>query len=395
LINQKVRCLNMMRIAPNTCCLREGTSLTKRIPASLILALALSATGCKDKSAEPAAPPIPAVRTIELHAEASSARRTLSGVLLVAEETRLSFPVGGKLLDVPLREGEEFTAGQLIARLDPADLERDLTTRKAQLASATSRLKEIEENFRRQETLARSGTVARATLDRAVASLSAARSEQRVAEVAVATATENLRRTELRAPRDGIVIKLAARKFEEISAGQPVYEVGSRDALEVQLLVPEQMVPGLAYEAPVTVTVPGLGDQSVQGRVIEIGTAADAGNAFRVRARLDVLPPGARSGMTASVGLPVAGGDKPVFAVPLSALAFETTATGPVVGRAVTVFVFDPAKGTVRRVEVPVRGMAGNHVFITEGLADGERIVTAGVAFLRDGQKARAWVPPG
>lgn len=371
-------------------------SQTKLIPASLILALAMLATGCNDKRAEPAAPPIPGVRTIELHAETSSARRTLSGVLLVAEETRLSFPVGGTLLDVPLREGEEFTAGQLIARLDPADLQRDLTTRKAQLASATSRLKEMEENFRRQETLASSGTVARATLDRAVASLSAARSEQRVAEVAVATATENLRRTELRAPRDGIVIKLAARKFEEISAGQPVYEVGSRDALEVQLLVPEQMVPGLAYDAPVTVTVPGLGDQSVQGRVIEIGTAADAGNAFRVRARLDVVPPGARSGMTASVGLPAAGGgDKPVFAVPLSALAFETTATGPVVGRAAIVFVFDPAQGTVRRVEVPVRGMAGNHVFITEGLADGEHIITAGVAFLRDGQKARAWVPEG
>ena len=39
--------------------------------------------------------------------------------------------------------------------------------------------------------------------------------------------------------------------------------------------------------------------------------------------------------------------------------------------------------------------MAGNRVFVTEGLADGERVVTAGVAFLRDGQKARAWAPPG
>jgi RND family efflux transporter MFP subunit len=217
-----------------------------------------------------------------------------------------------------------------------------------------------------------------------------------VAEVAVATAEANLRRTELRAPQPGIVVRVAARQFEEVSPGQPVYEVGSRDALEVEVLVPEGLVPGLAYGAEVAVTVPGLDDRTVKGRVIEIGSAADAGNAFRVRARLEEVPPGARSGMSARVALslPGAGDGAPVFAVPLSALAFESTETGPVVGRKAALFVLDP-KGTVRRVEVPVRGMAGNRVFVTGGLADGDRVVTAGVAFLRDGQPARAWVPPG
>lgn len=360
-----------------------------------VLSCAVLLAGCKRQPPQAEAAPVPAVRTLAVRAEAASAGRTLSGVLLVAEETRLSFPVGGKLAEVPLREGEEFTAGQLIARLDPADLERDLATRRAQLASATGRLKESEENFRRQEALARSGTVSRATLDRAVSGLSSARSDQRVAEVAVATAEENLRRTELRAPRDGIVIKQVARQFEEIAPGQPVYEIGSRDALEVQLLVPEQLIPGLAYGAPVSVSVPGLADQAVTGRITEIAATADAGNAFRVRARLDSAPAGARSGMTASVRLSVARDDQPVFVVPLSALVFETTATGPVVGREATLFVLDAAKGTVRRVQVPVRGVAGNHVFVTGGLADGARVVTAGVAFLRDGQRARAWVPPG
>ena len=50
------------------------------------------------------------------------------------------------------------------------------------------------------------------------------------------------RRTRLLAPRDGIVTKRVARQFEEIPAGQPVYEVGSRDALEV-LVLPAQAAP--------------------------------------------------------------------------------------------------------------------------------------------------------
>jgi RND family efflux transporter MFP subunit len=361
------------------------------------LAVLASVPGCRRDAAREAAAPVPAVRVLEVRSEEGAGRRTLAGVLLVAEETTLSFPVGGRLLDVMLREGEDFAPGQVIARLDPADLERDLAARRAQLAAAEGRLREGEESFRRQETLSRSGTVSRAALDRAAASLSAARAEQRVAEVAVATAEANLRRSELRAPRAGVVVRVQARQFEEVAPGQPVYEVGSRDALEVEVLVPEQLVPGLAYGAPVAVTVPGLDDRLVTGRVIEIGSAADAGNAFRVRARLDEVPPGARSGMSARVALtlPGAGDGATVFAVPLSALAFETTETGPVVGRKAALFVLDPARGTVRRVEVPVRGMAGNRVFVTGGLADGDRVVTAGVAFLRDGQRARAWVPPG
>ncbi len=360
-----------------------------------LLAVTLVVAGCKRQETQAGPPPVPAVRTIEVRAEAPSARRVLPGVLLAAEEARVSFPVGGRLVDAPLREGEEFSAGQIIARLDPADLNRELATRKAQLAAASGKLRESEENFRRQEILSRSGTVSRATLDRAAAGLSAARSDQLVAEVAVATAETNLRRTELRAPRDGIVIRQAARQFEEVTPGQPVYEIGARKALEAEVLVPERLVPGLSYGAAVTLTLPGLGEQVLRGRIIEIGTAADSGNAFRVRARLDDAPAGARSGMTASVTLPIAGGDQPVIAVPLSALAFDTTETGPVVGRKAALFVFDPAQGIVRRVEVPVQGMAGNQVFVAGGLADGARVVTAGVAFLRDGQKARGWVPPG
>lgn len=360
-----------------------------------LLAVVAVLVGCKRQEVQVGAPPVPSVRTVEVRAEAPSTRRVLPGVLLAAEEARLSFPVGGRLAEVSLREGEDFSAGQVIARLDPADLGREVAARKAQLAAATGKLRESEENFRRQETLARSGTVSRAALDRAVAGLASARSDQRVAEVAVAAAEANLRRTELRAPRDGIVIKQVARQFEEVNPGQTVYEIGARDALEVEVLVPERLVPGLAYGAPVRVTVPGLGEQALPGRIIEIGTAADSGNAFRVRARLDEAPAGARSGMTASVALPVAGGDQPVIAVPLSALAFDTTETGPVVGRKAALFVLDPAQGIVRRVDVPVQGMAGNQVFVTGGLTNGQRVVTAGVAFLRDGQKARAWVPPG
>ena len=362
-----------------------------------VLFCSLLASGCDRPQDTNRPPPIPSVKTIEVEPQDAAQERSLSGMLIVAEETKLSFSVRGKLIDVPLREGSEFKAGQEIARLDPSDFERELTTQRSRLESLQIRLRDAEDMFRRQSTLAKSGTVSPAGLSRAEAALANARSDRQVAEVAVATAEENLNRTRLIAPRDGIVTKLLAKQFEEISAGQPVYEVGRQDALEVVVLVPEQLIPAIRYGEPVTATLPGIQDAVVKGRIIEIGATAEAGNAFRVRARLDSPTPGARSGMSATVTLPVAAtktGAGPVFSVPLSAIRFDTTETGPVVGQQATVFVFDGTRGIVERREVPVVGMAGNRVFVSEGLKPGDRIVTAGVAFLRDGQKARLWSPP-
>ena len=244
--------------------------------------------------------------------------------------------------------------------------------------------------------MADKGATSKVAVARAESALTVARADHRVAEVAVASAEERLRRTVLRAPRAGIVTKLLARQFEEIAAGQPVYEVGTRDALEVLVRVPEHLVPDLRYGAPVAVTIPGLQDREATWRIIEIAASAEAGAAFRVRARLDEAPGGARSGMSASVRLPVGGvidGGKAAFAVPLSALAFDKTETGPVVGRSSALFVFDPQHNVVRRKAVEVVGMAGNRVIIGEGLQTGDHVVTAGVAFLRDGQSAKPWKP--
>jgi RND family efflux transporter MFP subunit len=336
---------------------------------------------------------VPAVKTIVLEAEMPAAERTLSGMLIVGEETRLGFAIGGRLLDVPLREGEAFAAGQVIARLDPANYERTLAAAKTKLVAARSRLGVAQENFRRQTELERKGVASRAQLERATAEFESARSEARVAEVAVADAEEQLRKTRLVASRDGIVTRLLARKFEEIQPGETVYEVGAQDAMEVSVLVPEQLVPMLAHDAPVDVTIPGLGQASVGGRIIEIGASAEAGNAFRTKARLDRIPPGARSGMTASVRFPAVTPSTGV-AIPLSALAFEKTETGPVVGSTAVVFVLDEAAQVVRRREVPVDGVVGNRVVVRSGVAPGEQIVVAGVALLRDGQSARRWAPP-
>lgn len=352
----------------------------------------LVATGC-ERPETPREPLVPAVKTIVLEDASARTQRTLAGTLSVGDETRLSFAIGGTLASVPLREGDRFEAGQEIARLDPAEAERALARRKGELAAARGRLKLADEDFRRQTALEGKGVASRARLDRAAAFFETARAEVRVAEIAVADAEEDLRRTRLVAERGGIVTRLLARKSEEVSAGQTIYEVGAPSEMEVSVLVPEQLVPALSLGGRLSLVLTGLGDARAEAEITEIGAVAEAGNAFRIKARIDALPPGARSGMTASVTLATTAEASRVFSIPLSALVYEPGAVSPTVGGKVTLFVLDEAQAAIRRVETTAEGVVGNRVLVADGLEPGQRVVVAGVALLRDGQKARPWIP--
>jgi multidrug efflux pump subunit AcrA (membrane-fusion protein) len=127
--------------------------------------------------------------------------------------------------------------------------------------------------------------------------------------------------------------------------------------------------------------------------VTEIAAAAEAGAAFRVKARLENPPAGAKTGFSAAVGftLPRRAG---AVDLPLSALLFEDASSPPTAGSRARVWVVDEASSTVRRREVTVDGVIGADVLVTEGLAPGERVVTAGVALLTEGETVRIWSLP-
>ena len=119
--------------------------------------------------------------------------------------------------------------------------------------------------------------------------------------------------------------------------------------------------------------------------VAEVGTRAGGANAFPVRADLVETPPGLRPGMTAQVTFSLlrvdAGlGDLPGFMIPIAAVHPDPD------GR-FSVFVFDTDTSTVKKGYVRTGGMVYNSIAVLEGLDEGSIIATAGVSFLRDGQR--------
>ena len=339
-------------------------------------------------------PPLKAVKVLAVAPAGAAGARSFSGVLAPAETTRLAFSISGRLVDVPLREGESFAAGTVVARLDDLDISREITSARARLSAARSRLAEADNNYARQKTLADRGLVARATLDQIVRERDTASADLKVAQTELQIAQDRLTKTRLIAARAGVVTRLVARQFEEVAAGAAVYEVGSGENLEAEVLVPEQIVTLLKSGAPVDVRIPGLGDATIAATIAEIGAVADSGNAFRVKARLAATPPAARSGMTAVLDLDIGTEAQTSFDIPTSALAFENILSEPGVGTEARVYVLDEQAQRVGRRTVRIAGLHGSRVLVADGLQPGDLVVVAGVAFLDDGMPARRWSPP-
>ncbi len=132
---------------------------------------------------------------------------TASGVAEAVEETALSFRIGGRVSSIDVKLGDEVKAGQELAHLESSDLQNQLATAEANLASARIRLQQIQKGATEAEKAAAEKTAvsAQVALDTALndqkelldgpsdAELAAAEDKVKKAESALLTAQNNLR----------------------------------------------------------------------------------------------------------------------------------------------------------------------------------------------------------
>ncbi len=174
------------------------------------------------------------VRTITVQEPASGSDNTLlnaSGYVTARRQATVSSKVTGKVIEVLVEEGMKVEAGQVLARIDPSNVEKSLHLAEAQADSARKALEETRANleqaereFRRVRKLMSSNVASASELDRAEALAKSlkARLERQQADVAVAEREvalwkQQLDDTIIRAPFSGIVISKNAQPGEMIS----------------------------------------------------------------------------------------------------------------------------------------------------------------------------------
>lgn len=351
--------------------------------ALLFTFITLLLVGCNEPAKE-VTQPIRPVMWEKIEISPFEQIRTLSGIVAPVEATKLSFEVQGKIESINVNLGNEVAKGQELARLDQRNFNLGLQSAKAQYQQAKATLVDAKNSYRRYEQLLKQGVVSQSGFDNAKATYDASKSAADVAQAQLDISSKNLQDSILLAPYDAIITKRLFEPSQQISAGESLFEIEGNHGLEVHVMVPETLIRELRQLSIIPINFPVLPKLTMHGQITEIGTRAEFANAFPVTAVLQGDNPLLRAGMTAEVefsftGTGRTGHQGDVFRIPVTALSAG-------LAQKVYVFVYNPDNQKVIKTEVQTEDIFKNEVFVSSGLKQDDIIVTAGVAFLRDGQ---------
>ncbi|AHB78115.1 RND transporter MFP subunit [Pandoraea pnomenusa] len=362
-------------------------------------ALAAAALAACSRKAPPEPPPRPVVAVAATLA-AQTPIASLPAQIEARYSTPLSFRVAGKIIDRSVRLGDAVKTGQVVARLDPADLSKNAASARAQLDAAQHQLDYATQTVTRDRAQARENLIAPAQLEQSENAYASALAQRNQASQQAALASDQLRYGNLTAVRDGVITAEQADTGQNVSAGQPVYQLAWTGDVDVIVDVPEVALGAFRVGQTASVTLPAVPGKTWQARVREIAPAADP-QSRTYRAKLSLLSPGpdVKLGMTANVA----------FAQPFTSPTSTASAAGdaqapslqPITlpstalfhdGNQPAVWVVKPDDTLVlRRVRIARYGE--RTITVASGITPGERIVWQGVHTVTAGEKVRVIAP--
>ncbi len=309
-----------------------------------------AATVVRVMTAEPELRPVP-IRT--------------SGRVRYGEVRSLSFKVSGYISELSVNEGDAVRKGELLASLDPAEVE-------ARMARAGAVSDKYRADVKRLRALHRRSLVSADALEQAERGLAEAQAEWEIAR-------HNLRHARITAPTDGIVVSRPLDRGEYAGSGQTVLEIAPRQSgWVIRFGLADRDLVRLQIGDPARVVLDAWDGLLVDGEITELGTRADGAlGVFEVEVRLSEPPRALRDGFFARVSLiPVPR--RPYVFLPLTALT-------SVADRRAEVMVVG-ADNRAERRSVRVQHLLSEEVAVAEGLQEGDRVVVEGGAWLQVGE---------
>ncbi|MCH9693530.1 MAG: efflux RND transporter periplasmic adaptor subunit [Gammaproteobacteria bacterium] len=357
----------------------------KFVGASLALAAVVSLSGCGQADEEMPERLRP-VRFITVNDDSVFRDRNFSGTSKSSRESRLSFKVSGTVVNVPVQIGQRLNAGDLIAQIDPASYVLQAQQAQASLVEAEANDRRAAANYQRTKGLYASDNASLNDLESARAQAESSGAVVASASKALEIARLNISYTRLIADTDCSIASIDIEVNENVSSGQQVAAVSCGDSFEVTLDLPESLIGRVNENTPVSVNFGAIPNEEFSGVISEIAVTAATGSAgFPVVVQISATHPLLRSGLAANVTFQFDAVDSNGTAVILPVTAVINDPTGTFVFVAAPTDAEGEALVTRRAVKVGELSQSG--IEITEGLALGDRVITAGISVIREGQR--------
>jgi multidrug efflux system membrane fusion protein len=324
------------------------------------------------------------VRYFMVDADSGTRLRSFSGLSKSSTESRISFKVSGTVTSVPVQIGQRLGAGDLIAELDRATYDLQAQQAEASLVEAEANNRRAAANYERTKGLYANDNASLNDLESARAGAESAEAMVESASKALDIARLNVSYTRLTADTDCSIAQLDVEVNENVASGQQVAVVSCGDEFEVTMDLPESLIGTVEVGTTATIQFGAIPNQTFAGVVSEVAVASGAGTAgFPVVIRILDQSPSLRSGLASDVTFMIDEGvGADTFVLPVTAVVNGTDGT--------YVYIAEPSgdgEAIVRRRSVSLGELTQIGIEVVDGVQLGDRVITAGITVIRDGQR--------
>lgn len=308
----------------------------------------------------------------------------ISGSLKAVNSAVVKARVAGELQGLTVREGDAVKAGQVIARIDPTEVQARVKQAQEQADSAKAQIDIAQRQWNNNKALVDQGFISKTALDTSWNNFVAAEANHKAAMAAVDMARKSLQDTVLHAPISGVVSQRVAQPGERVGVDAKVLEIVDLGRLELEatLSAADSMQVRVGQDA--VLRIEGS-DKPVAAKVVRINPSAQAGSRS-VLAYLAINDAsGLRHGLFAQGVLGT--GKATALAVPLNAIRTDKPAP--------YVQVVEQDKVLHKPVQPGARGEDGPETWVAvAGLNAGAMVIKGHVGPLREGTGVKFTKPP-
>lgn len=339
------------------------------------------------RAAAPAAPPPTQVTVQPLQPEDVRVWTSFSGRLKSVDEALVRPEVGGRIVEVRVRDGQAVRAGDIMFVIDPRPYDAAVARAKADLAAAKARAEFSTTEYERAKGLIADDAIPRSLHDQRANEYRTAQAAVLAAEAALRQADINLDHAYVKAPIPGRISRAEVTLGNLVQPGPnaPVLtRIVSNDGIYADFEVDEQSylrsirakADTLSREQQISVDmkIQGDTDHVYQGKIHTFDNSIDANTGtIRARAKFANQDGALLPGMSVSISLAGSAATRALM-VPDVAVGSDQSKK--------FVFVVGPDNKVAYREVTLGAGIDGRHIVLA-GLNAGDRVVTKGVQFVR------------
>lgn len=301
----------------------------------------------------------------------------VTGSVQPEKRADLRAETAGIVLQVLRENGDVVRRGELLVRIDDTAIREALASAESASRTATQALEQAERQLQRLMTLRASGMASAQQMEDAEIRRNNASSEVEAARTRVVQARQQLTRTEVRAPFDGVVSDRKVSAGDTAQVGKELLKVIDPASMRFEGLISADHVGTVAAGQNVSFRVSGYGEQAFAGKVRRVNPAANP-----TTRQIEVLVDFAGPKQPRLAGLYAEGRietqSEAALTMPAAAIARDGDKA----------FAWRLKADRIERVtlDLGARDPRSGDFSLRGGLAEGDRILRYPTALLKDGQ---------